>query len=343
MERRSNSDLKLPPGFRFHPSDEELIMHYLKNKATSSPLPASIIAEVELYKFNPWELPKKALFGDEEWYFFTPRDRKYPNGVRPNRMAASGYWKATGTDKPIFSSCGAKIIGVKKALVFYKGRPPRGAKTDWIMDEYRVLETMIWSSKKKGSMRLDDWVLCRVRQKSSTPRNNWEDWRGLGNEAVGYFPRVDKPSSTPTNPNLEMLGDSLFKDCPMLPFIFGSQLEFPCINTGSSISFEDSRTSPSVCDDYIYQESLLVSPPPCNSIFNTKKRKPVESNPQENPLQSNKKVNKRDQKEEVVCLSNNTTNMNFNSTADQYATNGFNTDQWNFMMQYQELNHMAFT
>ncbi|KAM7531748.1 hypothetical protein LguiB_035158 [Lonicera macranthoides] len=69
-------------------------------------------------------------------------------------MAASGYWKATGTDKPIFSSYGAKIIGVKKALVFYKGRPPRGVKTDWIMDEYRLLETMVWTSKKKGSMRV---------------------------------------------------------------------------------------------------------------------------------------------------------------------------------------------
>ena len=53
----SSSDIQLPPGFRFHPSDEELIVHYLKNKMTSNPLPASIIAEIDLYKFNPWELP----------------------------------------------------------------------------------------------------------------------------------------------------------------------------------------------------------------------------------------------------------------------------------------------
>lgn len=43
-EFKSNTNIHLPPGFRFHPSDEELIVHYLKNKATSSPLPASIIA-----------------------------------------------------------------------------------------------------------------------------------------------------------------------------------------------------------------------------------------------------------------------------------------------------------
>ncbi|RZS26518.1 hypothetical protein BHM03_00059866 [Ensete ventricosum] len=130
----------LPPGFRFHPTDEELLLHYLRNQAASLPCPVSIIAEVDIYKFDPWDLPAKAMFGEQEWYFFSPRDRKYPNGVRPNRAAASGYWKATGTDKPIHRSGGKEHIGVKKALVFYKGRPPRGRKTNWIMHEYRLAE-----------------------------------------------------------------------------------------------------------------------------------------------------------------------------------------------------------
>lgn len=47
----------LPPGFRFHPTDEELILHYLRKKVASMPLPVSIIAEVDIYKFDPWELP----------------------------------------------------------------------------------------------------------------------------------------------------------------------------------------------------------------------------------------------------------------------------------------------
>lgn len=51
---------QLPPGFRFHPTDEELVVHYLKRKAASAPLPVTIIAEVDLYKFDPWELPSKA-------------------------------------------------------------------------------------------------------------------------------------------------------------------------------------------------------------------------------------------------------------------------------------------
>ncbi|WOL01865.1 NAC domain-containing protein [Canna indica] len=164
----------LPPGFRFHPTDEELILHYLRNRASSAPCPAPIIAEVDIYKYDPWELPGKAAYGDREWYFFSPRDRKYPNGFRPNRAAASGYWKATGTDKPIHASKGNGSIGVKKALVFYKGKPPKGVKTNWIMHEYRLAEAQQSAHSYRpvvkstdSSMRLDDWVLCRIYKKNN--------------------------------------------------------------------------------------------------------------------------------------------------------------------------------
>ncbi|XP_039042286.1 NAC domain-containing protein 2-like [Hibiscus syriacus] len=167
MERKSNtsSSSGLPPGFRFHPTDEELIIFYLKNQAKSKPCPASIIPEVDIYKFDPWQLPDKTEFGENEWYFFTPRDRKYPNGVRPNRATVSGYWKATGTDKAIYSD--HKYVGVKKALVFYNGRPPKGVKTNWIMHEYRLNDSRKQIRGQNGSMRLDDWVLCRIYKKKS--------------------------------------------------------------------------------------------------------------------------------------------------------------------------------
>ncbi|KAI9111442.1 hypothetical protein K1719_017132 [Acacia pycnantha] len=157
----------LPPGFRFHPTDEELIVFYLLNQYRSKPCPASIIPEVDIYKFDPWDLPEKAESGEKERYFFSPRDRKYPNGVRPNRATESGYWKATGTDKAIYSS-GSKLIGLKKALVYYKGKPPKGIKTGWIMHEYRLVESRTSQANKHvGTMRLDDWVLCRIYKKKN--------------------------------------------------------------------------------------------------------------------------------------------------------------------------------
>jgi hypothetical protein len=76
--------------------------------------------------------------GEREWLFFCPRDKKYPNGARPNRVTASGYWKATGTDRPVRRADDARCIGLKKTLVFYTGKAPRGRKTEWIMNEYRL-------------------------------------------------------------------------------------------------------------------------------------------------------------------------------------------------------------
>ncbi len=158
------SELQLPPGFRFHPTDEELVMHYLCRKCASQPIAVPIIAEIDLYKYDPWDLPGLASYGEKEWYFFSPRDRKYPNGSRPNRAAGTGYWKATGADKPIGQP---KPVGIKKALVFYAGKAPKGDKTNWIMHEYRLAD-VDRSARKKNSLRLDDWVLCRIYNKKGS-------------------------------------------------------------------------------------------------------------------------------------------------------------------------------
>ncbi|XP_008227593.1 PREDICTED: NAC domain-containing protein 2 [Prunus mume] len=166
----SGSELELPPGFRFHPTDEELVNYYLCRKCAGQPLAVPIIKEIDLYKFDPWQLPELALYGEKEWYFFSPRDRKYPNGSRPNRAAGTGYWKATGADKHIGKP---KALGIKKALVFYAGKAPRGVKTNWIMHEYRLANVDRSASKKNNNLRLDDWVLCRIyNKKGSIEKHN---------------------------------------------------------------------------------------------------------------------------------------------------------------------------
>jgi hypothetical protein len=50
-------ELQLPPGFRFHPTDEELVAHYLCRRCAGAPIAVPIIAEIDLYKFDPWQLP----------------------------------------------------------------------------------------------------------------------------------------------------------------------------------------------------------------------------------------------------------------------------------------------
>ncbi|CAN6457636.1 unnamed protein product [Victoria cruziana] len=167
MEGWSGEQIYLPPGFRFHPTDEELLVQYLLPKTSGATFTSNVIADVDLYRHDPWDLPGMAFFGDKEWYFFSPRDRKYPNGSRPNRGAGSGFWKATGTDKNIVVD--GRKVGIKKALVFYIGKPPSGSKTNWIMHEYKLLQDDNgFVPPKKGTPRLDDWVLCRIYEKRTS-------------------------------------------------------------------------------------------------------------------------------------------------------------------------------
>ncbi|KAH7851413.1 hypothetical protein Vadar_011278 [Vaccinium darrowii] len=169
--------VSLPPGFRFHPTDEELVGYYLKRKINGREIELEIIPEVDLYKCEPWDLPGKALLPskDLEWYFFSPRDRKYPNGSRTNRATKAGYWKATGKDRKVNSE--RRAVGMKKTLVYYRGRAPHGARTGWVMHEYRLDERECESQTASGLQ--DAYALCRIFKKIITgPKTGGEQYYG---------------------------------------------------------------------------------------------------------------------------------------------------------------------
>nr|XP_010909714.1 protein CUP-SHAPED COTYLEDON 1-like [Elaeis guineensis] len=107
------------------------------------------------------------LSGEEKFYFFTSRTRKYPNGSRPACTAGGGYWKAKGSEKKIYND--DELVGVKKTLVYYRGKAKKnGVKTDWTMQEY-ISE--ITTCKSGDSMKLDDWVLCCIHKKRGAVDN----------------------------------------------------------------------------------------------------------------------------------------------------------------------------
>ncbi|XP_073128179.1 protein SOMBRERO-like [Henckelia pumila] len=163
---RGNGELSVPPGFRFHPTDEELLYYYLRKKVSYEPIDLDVIREVDLNKLEPWDLKDKCRIGSSpqnEWYFFSHKDKKYPTGTRTNRATAAGFWKATGRDKGIHMSS-SKRIGMRKTLVFYTGRAPHGCKTDWIMHEYRLDDDI------NAQIQEDGWVVCRVFKKKNHTR-----------------------------------------------------------------------------------------------------------------------------------------------------------------------------
>ncbi|KAM0827654.1 hypothetical protein ACQ4PT_068067 [Festuca glaucescens] len=162
----SGGALSVPPGFRFHPTDEELLYYYLRKKVAYEAIDLDVIREIDLNKLEPWDLKDRCRIGtgpQNEWYFFSHKDKKYPTGTRTNRATTAGFWKATGRDKAIFLGSSARRIGMRKTLVFYVGRAPHGKKTDWIMHEYRLDEDNV-------EIQEDGWVVCRVFTKKSYTR-----------------------------------------------------------------------------------------------------------------------------------------------------------------------------
>ncbi|KAI4323468.1 hypothetical protein L6164_023070 [Bauhinia variegata] len=196
-----------PAGIRFMPTDAELIIYYLGKRILNEPLPPNQIVEVVLYKFHPQELSQFRTQGEGEWFFFTPRDRKYPNGKRPARAASTGYWKATGAEKIVFADDGVRV-GYKQALVFYEGKPPNGVKTNWMMHEYRLHNPPRRQRAGPHDMRLDDWVLCKIYEKGNSKRrhveeNNAEDNSSKKRQQIESSDTVEDAANaeTPQNDN----------------------------------------------------------------------------------------------------------------------------------------------
>ncbi|XP_023638603.1 NAC domain-containing protein 60 isoform X1 [Capsella rubella] len=175
------------PGFKFSPTDIELITYYLKRKIDGLERSVEIIPEVEIYNFEPWDLPDKSIVkSDSEWFFFCARGKKYPHGSQNRRATKMGYWKATGKERNVKS--GSEVIGTKRTLVFHIGRAPKGGRTEWLMHEYCMIGVSLVNYFR------DALVICRLRrntefqgatiQKSPQPNTLPEKHVNTQNDAI---------------------------------------------------------------------------------------------------------------------------------------------------------------
>ncbi|CAL9105034.1 unnamed protein product [Musa acuminata var. zebrina] len=203
----------LPLGFRFQPTDEELVNYYLKPKITGRiRSQMEVIPEIDVCKCEPWDLPDKSVIksDDPEWFFFAPKDRKYPNGHRSNRATEAGYWKATGKDRIIRSKSSAAkstIIGMKKTLVFHRGRAPKGVRTHWIMHEYRTTEPEFESGDQGGYVIYR--LFRKLEERISTSKADEM-------ETNGFSPSPIKSSPGDTQHEADVMDDTetLLNDSP---------------------------------------------------------------------------------------------------------------------------------
>ncbi|KAG8379476.1 hypothetical protein BUALT_Bualt07G0092500 [Buddleja alternifolia] len=171
---------KLPPGFRFEPTDEEIVFQYLARKIFSHPLPASVIPEINVFSFDPWDLPGDS---EQDRYYFSNKETNYRNINRASKATCGGYWKVTGSYKQIICSKRMPIMGIKKTLLFYKGKHHHTCRTDWFMHVYCIAisgnstpSNVVHKNNSQGSLiQIGNWVLCHVFSKKRSTKTEFGD------------------------------------------------------------------------------------------------------------------------------------------------------------------------
>ncbi|KAM3388885.1 hypothetical protein ACQJBY_011178 [Aegilops geniculata] len=160
--------MKYPVGFRFAPTDEELVEYYLLPRLQGRQhVPNHAIIEDNVYQCHPDALVNgkyKDKGQDNNWFFLTSRTRKYVNGGRPARTTddGRGRWKAsTGTTEVV----GPTFTYKESGLAYHEGPIKTERKTKWLMHELTVPEyenKLDKSGVRPKTDTLDEYVMCRI-------------------------------------------------------------------------------------------------------------------------------------------------------------------------------------
>lgn len=149
------------PGFRFNPTDEELVQWYLKRKITGKPYGWEAITQVDFYNYEPWELPSLSPLDSRGnlWFFFVPR------GEERKRLTRDGQWKGSGATKYVFHL--GTIVGEVKNFYFKWGEE----HTQWRMKEYSITGDDVGHDHHK-------YVICKLYYNGPWNENQFveEEW-----------------------------------------------------------------------------------------------------------------------------------------------------------------------
>ncbi|KAM0853786.1 hypothetical protein ACQ4PT_050854 [Festuca glaucescens] len=125
-------------GFRFLPTDKDIVLYYLKRKVLNQRLPVyhTIEERHDIYALDADEITLDENYGDEErlGFFFVQKQYAYNNGCY--YRTPDGYWRIRG--RPTGVNHRGRTVGFKTAMDFHRGRPPHGCRTPWSMFEYAL-------------------------------------------------------------------------------------------------------------------------------------------------------------------------------------------------------------
>ncbi|XP_076940869.1 NAC domain-containing protein 83-like [Bidens hawaiensis] len=154
----------MPIGYRFCPTDEEIIIHYLRPKVFSLPLPATAILHSDhFFLHHPSRLPGDPK--EKRYFFYKPSSNN--NNTHGSNLA--GYWKPIikngNTHKLILATGCNHPIGFKKSFVFHQFNDHRrsASKTPWILHQFSLLYPL--------PIKIEEWVVCSIHMKSKHVKN----------------------------------------------------------------------------------------------------------------------------------------------------------------------------
>ncbi|XP_028771347.1 NAC domain-containing protein 83 [Neltuma alba] len=162
--------VKLPIGYRFCPTDEELIVHYLRKLVLGLPLPAAVIPVLDVFQIDPWNLPGVGETDSvEKGYFFCEKKDIFYGGIIVI-ADGTGFWKPTGKVKPIVSPVTNLVVGTRQTLVFCGGDYSDETETQWVMHELRLAGPGMTVFPTQMIMAWAKWAVYRVFQKKKKPK-----------------------------------------------------------------------------------------------------------------------------------------------------------------------------
>ncbi|XP_027352865.1 NAC domain-containing protein 83-like [Abrus precatorius] len=157
-----DGNIKLPVGYRFHPTDDVLVSYYLTKKVFAQPFPSQLIPDYDVFQTQPSELPGGGKsFYEQKFFFYHTGTRVFENPDK--RVVGSGQWRVVEKGMDVELAGNNEFIGKKNTLVFWEGKGTRFSKTNWVMHEFQLAPT-------SNPSEMSVWGVYRIFQKKEAKR-----------------------------------------------------------------------------------------------------------------------------------------------------------------------------
>ncbi|TVU15326.1 hypothetical protein EJB05_38842, partial [Eragrostis curvula] len=155
------------PGFRFLPTDLEIVLHYLKHRILNLELPEhnAVRDGLDVHRTDADEITLDINDGGKErlGFFFVHKDQAYTNGCW--YPTPGGYWKLR-RGQPAAIRHGGRVVAFKTSMDYVRGRAPHGRRTPWSMSEY-ALNARHHDLRNLAQPTMNSFVVCKVWKRTS--------------------------------------------------------------------------------------------------------------------------------------------------------------------------------